>query len=68
MDYEYVLVPRLVLEQAALVFEMELFHNLITILLGICNFEQVVISRNFVSENYLYCYYISEYANIFPSV
>ena len=46
MDYEYVWV----LQQATLVFEMELFHDLITIPLGICSFEQVVIiSRNFVS-------------------
>ena len=49
MDYEYVWVPRLVLGQATLIFEMELFSYLKTILLGTCNLEQVVISRNFVS-------------------
>ena len=48
MDYEYVRVPRLALEQATLIFEMELFY-LMTIFLGTCNFEQVVFSWNFVS-------------------
>ena len=49
MDYKYIWLPGLVLEQATLIFEMEHFFNLITILLDTCNFEQVVISRNFVS-------------------
>ena len=49
MDYEYVWVPKLVLEQATLFFEMEHFFNLKTILPDNCNFEQVVISRNFIS-------------------
>ena len=56
------------MEQASLIFEIKLFFNLVTKLLGICNFEQVVVSRNFVSYNYLYCYYISEYTNVFPFV
>ena len=47
MDYGYVLVTRLMLEQATLIFEMELVFNLITILLGTPNFEQVVISQKF---------------------
>ena len=37
------------LEQAILIFKMDLFLNLVTILLRPCNSEQVVITRNFVS-------------------
>ena len=43
------------LEQALLIFEIELFFNLLfllkqklTFILGTCNFEQIVIFRNFV--------------------
>ena len=57
-DYEYVCVPkmlglynekRLVLEQAALIFEIELFKNLVNHNLDTCKFEQAVIYQNFVS-------------------
>ena len=40
---------KLVLEQATLIFETELFFNLVNHNLDTCNFEQAVISKNFVS-------------------
>ena len=45
---------KLVLEQATLIIETELFFILQPyFILGTQNFEQAVISQNFVSQNYL---------------